>query len=158
MENNEDPAYSKPVQFNVKNVLSSFEITGMRETTLDGNAWLDETRRLQFAPDPEQAAFNTYATFSQSEGEAVHLLSPEKPMLGVKYAEEALPAGQLGAESNRIKREVNPEQVRKAKRGRKSQVTDNVDAAASADSAGQEFIIELSPMQIRTFIVYLKKA
>ncbi|KAH8282797.1 hypothetical protein KR054_009895 [Drosophila jambulina] len=158
MENNEDELYSKPVQFNVKNVLSSFEITGMRETTLDGNAWLDETHRLQFAPDPEQAAFNTYATFDQPEAKAVHLLSAQKPMLGVKYAEEALPAGELGAQSNRVRRDVTPEQVRKEKRNRKSRLTANVDEAARADSGSQEFIIELSPMEIRTFIVYLKQA
>uniref|UniRef100_A0A6P4EAE6 Alpha-mannosidase n=1 Tax=Drosophila rhopaloa TaxID=1041015 RepID=A0A6P4EAE6_DRORH len=156
MENGEDASYSKPVQFNVKNVLSAFDIEGIRETTLDGNAWLDETRRFQFAPDPEEAAFNTYGTFEEP-AESVHLLSPEKPMLGVKYAEEALPAGQLGAQSNRIKRETNSEQINKDE-GRSSKSSDGAYNSFKADSDSQDYIIELSPMEIRTFIVYLKTA
>ncbi|XP_016945443.3 lysosomal alpha-mannosidase isoform X1 [Drosophila suzukii] len=148
MENGEDASYSQPVQFNVKNVLSAFDIEGIRETTLDGNAWLDESRRLQFVPDPEEAAFNTYATFSQP-AKSVHLLSAEKPLLGVKYAEEALPTGQLGAQSNRIKREVD---------GRSSKSTEGAYNSFKADSGNQEYIIELSPMEIRTFIVYLAVA
>nr|XP_016945443.1 lysosomal alpha-mannosidase isoform X1 [Drosophila suzukii] len=148
MENGEDASYSQPVQFNVKNVLSAFEVEGIRETTLDGNAWLDESRRLQFVPDPEEAAFNTYATFSQP-AKSVHLLSAEKPLLGVKYAEEAMPAGQLGAQSNRIKREVD---------GRSSKSTEGAYNSFKADIGNQEYIIELSPMEIRTFIVYLAVA
>jgi len=148
MENGEDASYSQPVQFNVKNVLSAFEVEGIRETTLDGNAWLDESRRLQFVPDPEEAAFNTYATFSQP-AKSVHLLSAEKPLLGVKYAEEALPAGRLGAQSNRIKREVD---------GRSSKSTEGAYNSFKADIGNQEYIIELSPMEIRTFIVYLAVA
>ncbi|XP_052854491.1 lysosomal alpha-mannosidase isoform X1 [Drosophila gunungcola] len=156
MENGEDPSYSKPVQFNVRNVLSAFEVEGIRETTLDGNAWLDETRRFQFAPDSEEAAFNTYGSFSQP-AESVHLLSPVKPMLGVKYAEESLPAGQLGAQSNRIKRETNSEQIN-ADEGRSSKSTHGAYNSFKADSDSQDYIIELSPMEIRTFIVYLKSA
>ncbi|XP_033167145.1 lysosomal alpha-mannosidase isoform X2 [Drosophila mauritiana] len=156
MENGEDASYSQPVQFNVKNVLSAFDVEGIRETTLDGNAWLDESRRLQFAPDPEEAAFNTYATFSQP-AESVHLLSAEKPMLGVKYADEGLPAGQLGAESNRIKRETDSRQDKKDE-GRSSKSTEGPYNSFKADSSNQEYIIELSPMEIRTFIVYLTPA
>ncbi|XP_016964290.1 lysosomal alpha-mannosidase isoform X2 [Drosophila biarmipes] len=156
MENGEDASYAQPVQFNVKNVLSAFDIEGIRETTLDGNAWLDESRRLQFVPDPQEAASNTYATFSQP-AESVHLLSAEKPMLGVKYAEEGLPAGQLGAQSNRIRREIDSEQANQAE-GRSSKATEGAFNSFKADSANQEYIIELSPMEIRTFIVYLAAA
>ncbi|XP_017042898.2 lysosomal alpha-mannosidase isoform X1 [Drosophila ficusphila] len=157
LENGEDTSYSQPVQFNVKNVLSAFDIEGIRETTLDGNAWLDESRRLQFAPDPEAAAFNTYGTFSRSlESGSVHLLSAEKPMLEVKYAEESLPEGQLGAQSNRIKRDVNLNEIRNEPRTFK--VTEGPYNSFKADSDNQDYIIELSPMEIRTFIVYLTKA
>ncbi|KPU73915.1 uncharacterized protein Dana_GF15795, isoform B [Drosophila ananassae] len=157
LENGEDAMYSKPVQFNVKNVLSSFNVESMRETTLDGNAWLDETQRLQFAPDSEAAAFNTYGTFPQ-EADSVQLLRADKPLLEVKYSDEALPAGQLGAESNRIKREINPS-LYNMYDARKSKLSDeDIDMSLYADSDSKDYIVELSPMEIRTFIVYLSEA
>ncbi|KAH8287905.1 hypothetical protein KR018_006962 [Drosophila ironensis] len=156
LENGEDAMYSKPVQFNVKNVLSAFNVESMRETTLDGNAWLDEAQRLQFVPESEAAAFNSYGTFSE-DAESVQLLRADKPLLGVKYAEESLPAGALGAESNRIKREINPTLYNMYDAKTKLNPED-IDISEFADSDSKDYIVELSPMEIRTFIVNLTPA
>lgn len=48
-EYGEDPIYSKPVTFNLWDIFGSD--AEIRETTLDGNQWLDESERLHFVPD-----------------------------------------------------------------------------------------------------------
>lgn len=52
-EYGEDPWYSKPVAINLLEIFDQFEFT-IRETTLDGNQWLDETVRLKFTSDSEE--------------------------------------------------------------------------------------------------------
>ncbi|XP_034666347.1 lysosomal alpha-mannosidase isoform X1 [Drosophila subobscura] len=153
MEKGEDVHLSKPVQINVKSVLSSFDIDDMRETTLDGNAWLNETERLQFVPDPEEEEYNSYATFSRS-AKAIHLLSAAKPLLGVQYYDEALPSGQLGAESNRIKRAAYTERPELHKDDQ-APGSIGADFTLKSGSDHQQYTIELSPMQIRTFVITL---
>ncbi|XP_017153506.2 lysosomal alpha-mannosidase isoform X1 [Drosophila miranda] len=153
MEKGEDVHYSRSVQINVKDVLSTFKINDMRETTLDGNAWLNETQRLQFVPDSEEEVYNSYATFSKL-AKTVHLLSAAKPLLGVKYSDEALPSGQFGAESNRLKRNVQTERFDSHKDDQASGPK-GVDISFISDSDDKKYIIELSPMEIRTFVVYL---
>lgn len=54
-EYGEDPWYSKPVEVNLLEIFDQFEFT-LRETTLDGNQWLNETVRLKFTPDSEEQA------------------------------------------------------------------------------------------------------
>lgn len=54
-EYGEDPWYSKPVEVNLLEVFDKYEFT-IRETTLDGNQWLDETVRLKFTTDSEGEA------------------------------------------------------------------------------------------------------
>ncbi|XP_002065049.4 lysosomal alpha-mannosidase isoform X2 [Drosophila willistoni] len=142
MEKGEDAYYAKAVQLNIKDVLSAFEIEDVRETTLDGNAWLDETQRMQFVAESTAESYDSYATFSKS-GKSVHLLSADKPLLEVKYSEEGIPAGSLGAESNRIKRDLDDNQV------------NGIDIEQLSEKEISKYVIEINPMEIRTFIVFL---
>ncbi|KAH8402521.1 hypothetical protein KR222_002400, partial [Zaprionus bogoriensis] len=145
LEKDEDSRYSKYAQFNVRDVLEGFNIVDMRETTLDGNAWLDEHRRMEFVPDAEGQDYNAYATFS-SNSKSVHLLNADKPLLGVKYSSEGLNAGELGAESNRIKR---------SKRFRlHRQKAEEIEEHAETNDRSK-YLIELGAMDIRTFVIYL---
>lgn len=158
MEKDDDSHYSKDVQFNVKDILGGFNIVNMRETTLDGNAWLDEHRRMEFVPDPEDKSYNTYGVFSRPS-KSVHLLDAAKPMLGVKYAKESLETGELGAESNRIKRKTRTEHFTLHHRREKNIESDSTDylKASQPSNNHDKYLIELSPMEIRTFVLYLEK-
>ncbi|KAH8306687.1 hypothetical protein KR044_006530 [Drosophila immigrans] len=155
MEKDDDFYYSKYVQFNVKEVLSGFKIVDMRETTLDGNAWLDEHRRFEFVPDPDDEDYNAYGVFKKPS-KSVHLLDASKPLLGVKYSNEALETGELGAESNRIKRNAHNKHFT-MHRERNPQTERNGDNKSSVPANDRaKYIIELSPMEIRTFVIYLE--
>ncbi|EDV98984.1 lysosomal alpha-mannosidase isoform X2 [Drosophila grimshawi] len=157
LEKDEDSRYSKYVQFNIKDVLAAFNIESIRETTLDGNAWLDEHRRMEFVPDPEEESYDAYGTFAKTSG-AVHLLEAAKPLLEAKYSKEALKAGELGAESNRLKRNADSGHFILHKRRSQQVRADNVNENVVPKSNDREqFLIELSPMEIRTFVVYLSK-
>uniref|UniRef100_A0A2M4DMV2 Alpha-mannosidase n=1 Tax=Anopheles darlingi TaxID=43151 RepID=A0A2M4DMV2_ANODA len=48
-EQGEDPVYSKPVQFNVRNVLFALNIESIHETTLGANQWKQDSKRLHFS-------------------------------------------------------------------------------------------------------------
>lgn len=155
LEKTDDTRSSPYVQFNIKDVLGAFNIVNIRETTLDGNAWLDEHRRMEFVPDPEHEAYNNYGTFKNSAN-AVHLLSAAKPMLEARYSKESIPAGQLGAESNRIKRSANSRHFTIHRKRPQESSSDNL-KNSMASSERENYLIELRPMEIRTFIVYLEK-
>ncbi|XP_030079136.1 lysosomal alpha-mannosidase isoform X2 [Drosophila hydei] len=155
LEKKDDVRYSQYVQFNIKDVLSAFNVENIRETTLDGNAWLDEHRRMEFVPDPEDEAYNNYGTFTKSS-KVVHLLSASKPMLEVKYSKETLEAGQLGAESNRIKRSANSRHFTLHRKPQQEVSAENLKISMQS-SEREKYLIELSPMEIRTFVVYLAK-
>ncbi|TDG47303.1 hypothetical protein AWZ03_006296 [Drosophila navojoa] len=155
LEKKDGTRYSQYVQFNIKDVLGSLNIENIRETTLDGNAWLDEHRRMEFVPDPEDEAYNNYGTFRKSS-KAVHLLSAAKPMLEARYSKETLEAGQLGAESNRIKRSANSQHFTMHRKRPQVSGSDNLNKSMPS-SERDKYLIELSPMEIRTFIVYLQK-
>ncbi|KAF2883456.1 hypothetical protein ILUMI_22698 [Ignelater luminosus] len=47
-ESNEDPKLSEPVTVDLEGILSLYKITSIRETTLAGNQWLEENRRLDW--------------------------------------------------------------------------------------------------------------
>lgn len=52
MELSDDPKkYSKPVTLNIADIFSNFNIVALRETTLAGNQWLDESDRFIFKED-----------------------------------------------------------------------------------------------------------
>lgn len=53
LSQNEDNQYSKNVTFNLKDVFGTFNILEMRETTLAGNQWLNETKRFKFETENE---------------------------------------------------------------------------------------------------------
>lgn len=55
LEVNEDPEYSKPAMFNLKDVFHNFDISEIRETTLAANQWKDEATRMAFRIDDEQS-------------------------------------------------------------------------------------------------------
>ncbi|XP_030387439.1 lysosomal alpha-mannosidase-like isoform X2 [Scaptodrosophila lebanonensis] len=152
LEKDEDPLLSKTVQFNINDILNTFNIEDIRETTLDGNAWLYDTHRMEFVPDAEEDdSYNNYAIFAKSVKE-VHLLSAQKPLLATKYLDEALPAGELGAESNRLKRKTQREPFEREK------PSNTIKKSPLSGDDDTKFIIELAPMQIRTFVVYLEKS
>lgn len=155
LEKDEDSRYSKYVQFNIKDVLSAFNIENIRETTLDGNAWLDEHKRMEFVPEPEDEAYEAYATIAESANGG-HLLSAAKPLLGVEYSKESLGPGELGAQSNRLKRSANAGHFTLHKRRQQQVGEDRVNVSLKTDDRAK-YLIELSPMEIRTFVVYLAK-
>ncbi|KAJ6645895.1 Lysosomal alpha-mannosidase, partial [Pseudolycoriella hygida] len=48
LEANEDPEYSKPAKFHLKDVFHNFDISEIRETTLAANQWKNEATRMRF--------------------------------------------------------------------------------------------------------------
>lgn len=156
LERDEDPKYSKFVQFNIKDVFQGFEIQNVRETTLDGNAWLDENRRMEFVPDPEGERYTNYGIFSKSVN-YVQLMKAHKPMHGAEYHDELLPAGSLGAESNRLTRSLNSshKELNRLRSEKLQRMKYSVGELPLEYTDDRKFMIELSAMQIRTFVVYL---
>ncbi|XP_067620208.1 lysosomal alpha-mannosidase [Eurosta solidaginis] len=167
LEKDEDPEFSKSVQFNVQSIFSNLKIIDIRETTLAANALLGEHQRFQFVPDSPDVAYNSYSVYKKF---AAHqfMLRADRPLLDCEYhmeseiaideMEDNEEADQLALQTNRLKRAVNESQelnrqraeyLRKLKVG---QVTVNDDDANYDDP----FIIELSPMQMRTFILTLE--
>lgn len=56
LERTEDPEiYSKPVHFNLQDVLDGLRVIELRETTLAANQWLSEAKRLHFNAANETA-------------------------------------------------------------------------------------------------------
>ncbi|XP_005189989.1 lysosomal alpha-mannosidase isoform X2 [Musca domestica] len=157
LEKDEDPEFSKFVQFNVKSIFGAFQISNMRETTLDGNAWLDENRRMEFVPDPEEDSYESYAIFSKAYN-YVQLQKAERPMVSTQFYDELLPAGKLGAESNRLKREMKSPRNQELNRMRSEKlkrIKYSVGDLPLEMEGDRKFLIELSAMQIRTFIITL---
>ncbi|XP_055546042.1 lysosomal alpha-mannosidase-like [Wyeomyia smithii] len=52
LEKNEDSRYSQPVTINLREVFSKFSISSARETTLAGNQWKADSKRLRFFFEP----------------------------------------------------------------------------------------------------------
>ncbi|XP_035775636.1 lysosomal alpha-mannosidase-like [Anopheles albimanus] len=48
-EQGEDPVFSKPIQFNIRNVLFALNIESIHETTLGANQWKQDSQRLHFS-------------------------------------------------------------------------------------------------------------
>uniref|UniRef100_A0A1I8QD07 Alpha-mannosidase n=1 Tax=Stomoxys calcitrans TaxID=35570 RepID=A0A1I8QD07_STOCA len=157
LEKDEDPEFSKFVQFNVKEVFAGFAIGDIRETTLDGNAWLDENRRMEFVPDPEEHLYENYAVFAKSF-DYVQLQKASRPMYSTQYNEELLPAGSLAAENNRLTRSINRSSHQELNRLRSEKLKRMKFSVAELpleNTDDKKFLIELSAMQIRTFILTL---
>lgn len=155
LEKDEDPEYSKFVQFNLMDVLHGFRITNVRETTLDGNAWLDENRRMEFVPDPEEAWYENYAVYAKSANH-VQLLKAQKPLVSTDYHEELLPIGNLGAESNRLRRSSNEhKELNRLRMEKLKHLQLSVAELPLQYNDDRKFMIELGPMEIRTFVLYL---
>lgn len=157
LEKDEDPEYSKFVQINVKEVFGGFAISDIRETTLDGNAWLDENRRMEFVPDPVDELYESYAVFAESY-KYVQLQKAERPMFCTKFYDEQLPAGNLGAEHNLLKREINHgphEELNRMRSEKLKRMKYSVGEFPLQNNDDRKFVIELSAMQIRTFILTL---
>ncbi|XP_011181146.2 lysosomal alpha-mannosidase isoform X1 [Zeugodacus cucurbitae] len=165
LEKDEDPEYSKAVQFNVQSVLSSLKIADMRETTLAANAWLGDNKRMEFVPDSPEVAYNSYGIYQKSLEHQL-LLRADRPLLGAKYYNQAkISKGeeeddeQLAVQTNRLKRvteesqELNRERAEKLRKLKVPRQTLPENYANGDD----RFLIELSPMEMRTYILTLQK-
>ncbi|EAT42738.1 AAEL005749-PA [Aedes aegypti] len=51
-EKDEDTLYSAPITLDLEVVFSKFDISSIRETTLAGNQWIEDSSRLKFYADP----------------------------------------------------------------------------------------------------------
>jgi len=58
MQKDEDVLYSKPTTFNLKDVFRYFDFVDIQETTLDGNMWLTDKKRLRFTEDSTFSKLN----------------------------------------------------------------------------------------------------
>lgn len=137
LERDDDPNQDEFLKLNVKELLGHFNITGMRETTLDGNQWAGEYQRLEFSADPEGT---------------VHSVSPKsrgfhfrpraaRPMIKSEF--EIVDESEFAAE-NRIEKFAQPKIPKRFSRKRISRASDSFD-------------VELEPMQIKTFVLYVEK-
>ncbi|XP_055923548.1 lysosomal alpha-mannosidase isoform X2 [Eupeodes corollae] len=153
LEKDEDPEYSKPVTFYLKDIFRQLDLVNIQETTLDGNQWLAESRRMQFQTDPETTEYDT-DTFPQYEKSQryVRLQSAKRPMMSTKYMDEYVSI------SNRINRGTERVQLNKLRSERLANMKklveiNKIDLTDDED----KFIIVMEPMQIRTFILYLEQ-
>uniref|UniRef100_A0A1A9ZH71 Alpha-mannosidase n=1 Tax=Glossina pallidipes TaxID=7398 RepID=A0A1A9ZH71_GLOPL len=155
LEKDEDPEFSKSVKFNIKEVLKNFDIHDIRETTLDGNAWLDEHRRMEFVSDPESIDFVNYATLSE-EHQSVHLLRARRPLTKSEYHKEILPDFDVESKS---KQDPKPNTyLNTLRRNRLEQMKlDEKDLKHPREKSNNKYDVELNAMQIRTFVIYLRQ-
>lgn len=160
LEKDESAEYSQIAKFDLRKVFANVNIDHVREATLDGNAWLDELNQLKFKKHSARDAYEEYGILPKSVN-GVQLQKAEKPLLNTAFSKEILTGFNLAAESNRLKREdeqvvprhLNKERIEKLDNILLSGTEHNVPKSASNDQ--NELIVELQPMQIRTFIVYL---
>lgn len=166
LEKDEDPEYSKTVQFNIQSVLSSLKIFDIRETMLAGNTWLADNQRMEFVPDEPEVSYNSYGIYQRSLRHQL-LLQADRPLLSAKYYNQAKAAKpeeedeQLAMLTNRIKRvaeaeesqELNRERAEKLRKLKMPRQT----LAKEYAHGNDRFIVELSPMQMRTYILTLQK-
>nr|AYV99578.1 venom polypeptide [Dolopus genitalis] len=145
LEKEEDPEYSKPVQFNLKDVMRDFPITQIEEMTLDGNLLLKESTRLDFKPDPVGIR---YSLIEENNVEnIIKIQNPSKPLISARYydVENYLENTTNVTENKYFSQErshvIMQDQL-------KVEETNNVD--------DNPFIIIIKPMQIRTFVVSLE--
>lgn len=153
LEKDEDPEYSKPVTFYLKDILRQLDIVNIQETTLDGNQWLAESRRMQFQIDPETTGYDTdtFPQFGKSQS-YVRLQSAKRPMMSTKYMDEYVPI------SNRIHRGTERVQLNKLRSERLANMKTFVEInKIDLTDDDDQFIIVMEPMQIRTFILYLEQ-
>ncbi|XP_012160548.1 lysosomal alpha-mannosidase isoform X1 [Ceratitis capitata] len=164
LEKDEDPDYSQAVQFNVKNILTNQNIVDMRETTLSANAWLGDNQRMQFIPDGPEVAYNSYGVYEKSLDQQL-LLRADRPLAAAKFhneverdkrEEEEL----LQMTTNRLKfniyeaEELNRERAEKL---RKVKVPIRRLHDENMKNDDDRFLIELSPMEMRTYILTIEK-
>lgn len=111
---------------------------------------------MEFVPDPEDSWYENYAVFAKSANH-VQLLKARKPMVAADYHEELLPIGGLGAESNRLKRSTdsNHKELNRLRMEKLKLLKLSVAELPLQYNENNKFMIELSAMQIRTFVMYL---
>lgn len=90
LEANEDPEYSKPAKFNLKDIFHNFDISEIRETTLSANQWKDEATRMKFRNDDE-ASSDTPANLNPSSGASEESEDLDKIMVLLKDEEKSVP-------------------------------------------------------------------
>lgn len=67
LEKNEDPSYSKPVQFKLQDFFGSFNIEEIRETTLDGNQWKEDSNSFHFKVESNYMPQQSPESVSQTQ-------------------------------------------------------------------------------------------
>ncbi|XP_036321214.1 lysosomal alpha-mannosidase isoform X2 [Rhagoletis pomonella] len=162
LEKDEDPELSKSVQINIQSVLSSVKIADIRETTLAANAWLGDNQRMEFVPDSPEVSYNAYGIYQRSIDEQL-MLRVDKPLLDAKFynqLESWEEQEQLALQTNRLKRLVDESQELNRVRAEKLRVhkVARQPVAEKYVEGDDRFLIELSPMQMRTYILTLEIA
>lgn len=79
----EDEQYSQEVSFDFKDVFRSFDIVGVRETTLAANQWLSESKPLKFiakTTDPNRIKKTVFSSRTSSRNCNDDFLITLKPM------------------------------------------------------------------------------
>lgn len=117
LEKDEDKDLSKPVQVDLKNLFTPFEITSIKETTLGANQWLEKNKRLDFPA-----------------GESIeHILDGKLNDDKIQSHLREIWMRNNDEYSNYVKRDIS--------------MNDNL----------EDLVINLTPMQIRTFVIEFKK-
>ncbi|XP_037910288.1 lysosomal alpha-mannosidase isoform X2 [Hermetia illucens] len=150
LEKEDDEQYSKPITFNLKDVLRFLKIQHVRETTLDGNMWLDEMQRLTFTPDSSEASRNEFL-FRNKKLDDPNLDSIQvasKPLITTEYWHE-----NLSQAWHRPKRTIKKSKEDIEVWNARSRALD-IETLPPQDN--DPAVITLSAMQIRTFIITLE--
>lgn len=135
LEKSDDPNQKEFLRFNVRDLLGYFKIKGMRETTLDGSQWLGDYKRLEFSPDPEGTV---HSVSPKSKG--FHFRPrASRPMIKSEF--EAVAESEFTAQ-NGIEKFAPYKTPRRSSRKRVPRLSDSFD-------------VELEPMQIKTFVLYI---
>lgn len=160
LEKDEDPEYSKPVTFNLRDVLRDLDIIDIRETTLDGNQWLEETKRLKFKPDPEGTVYEQIAYRNEL------VTAIDGPVSKRSVDVNMLDMPNLLTSTNVFEgyKKRNPRSVRIIETEETTQ-ENGTRARNIADQLGEysisnddsKYIITVKPMQIRTFVLLLEQ-
>lgn len=124
----EDNSLSQAVSFDFQDVFRTFEIASIRETTLAGNQWLEDVKRLNFTAKTE--ALNEISNTSTEQSDT---MQAEKSISKINPHPH-----------------VSPRQYFDSL----NKVTSKRHRAAEYDA--NDFTITLKPMEIRTFVVELE--
>lgn len=131
LEANEDPEYSKPAMFNLKDVFHNFDISEIRETTLSANQWKDEAKRMKFRTNDNEPSLRNSDEPRPSTNDSDEFEDIDKVTVLLK--------NELNEEEHSV-----PNYVRNRSR------------RVDVNTSDETWNIILQPMEIRTFIISLE--